>query len=74
MTEAPRNRLQLHELANVAGVLTVARAPIALAFLFVADQPGPSMALYLAGLATDVVDGLVARRTGKTRPSPFRSR
>ena len=66
MTEAPRNRLQLHELANVAGVLTVARAPIALAFLFVADQPGPSMALYLAGLATDVVDGLVARRTGTT--------
>ena len=66
MTEAPRNRLQLHELANVAGVLTVARAPIALAFLFVADQPGPSMALYLAGLATDVIDGLVARHTGTT--------
>ena len=48
MPEAPRNRLQLHELANVAGVLTVARAPIAIAFLFVADQPGPGLALYLA--------------------------
>lgn len=58
--------MQLRELANVAGLLTVARAPIAFAFLLVADQPWPGLALYLLGVGTDVVDGLIARRTGTT--------
>lgn len=66
MTETPPQRMRLSELANVAGLLTVARGPLAIAFVFVADQPGPGLAIYLAGVATDVVDGLVARRTGTT--------
>lgn len=59
-----RQRLKLHELMNWAGLFTIARAPIAALFPFVADQPRVALALYLAGIATDVVDGIIARRTG----------
>jgi len=49
---------------NWAGLFTIARAPIAAIFPFFADQPRVALGLYLAGVSTDVVDGVIARRTG----------
>lgn len=51
------------DLVNLAGALTLARLPLAVAFLFV--EPGFGIWLYAAGLLTDVVDGEVARRLGQ---------
>lgn len=59
-----RQRLKLDELMNWAGFFTIARAPIAALFPFVADRPRLALGLYLVGVGTDVVDGLIARRTG----------
>lgn len=65
MIEA-RPRLRLIELMNLAGLLTLARLPVALVFPFFADQPWPALGLYVLGVGTDVIDGLIARRTGTT--------
>ncbi len=54
------------DLANPAGALTLSRAPLAVIAPFVADRPRVLLGLYLFGVATDVVDGVVARRTGTT--------
>ncbi len=59
-----RSRLRLSELMNWAGLFTIARAPVALIFPFFADQPWVALGLYLAGVSTDVIDGIIARRTG----------
>ena len=59
-----RQRLRLSELMNWAGLFTIARAPIAALFPFVADRPRAALALYVAGISTDVIDGFIARRTG----------
>lgn len=66
LNETPRPRMRLAELMNLAGLLTVARGPLAFAFLWVADKPVPGLVVYLLGVGTDVIDGLVARRTGTT--------
>jgi len=65
VTEAPP-RLQMRELANTAGLLTIARLPLALVFPFVADRRGPALVIYGLAILTDVADGIVARRTGTT--------
>jgi phosphatidylglycerophosphate synthase len=52
------------ELANLAGVLTVARIPLAAGFLFVPDLRS-ALVLYVCGALTDLFDGYVARRTGQ---------
>lgn len=62
----PRPRLQLRELANTAGLLTVARLPLGLVFPFVAGHRLAATAVYALGILTDVADGFVARRTGTT--------
>lgn len=66
MSASAETRMRLSELMNLAGLLTIARAPLALVFLLVADKPVPSLVVYLLGIGTDVVDGIVARRTGTT--------
>ena len=63
MPEAPI-RLNLRDLVNPAGALTIARLPLAALFPFVADQPMAALGVYAAAMFTDVVDGEVARRTG----------
>lgn len=60
-----RVSIRLQDLANPAGALTMARFPLALVFALL--QTGPwALAVYLAGVGTDVVDGWIARRTGTT--------
>lgn len=59
-------RLRWHELWNLAGLFTVARLPVAIAFPFVVDQPLVALGLYVAGVLTDVVDGYIARHTNTT--------
>lgn len=61
-----RPRMRLSELMNWAGVFTLARAPIALIFPFFADRPALALGLYVLGVSTDVIDGIIARRTGTT--------
>lgn len=53
------------DLANAAGLLTLARAPLALLAVPFAHQPRVLLDLYLLGVFTDVLDGPVARRTGR---------
>lgn len=59
-----RGRLHLRDLANLAGVLTLARIPLALAFPFVADDVVLALSVYAAAILSDLADGLVARWTG----------
>ncbi len=59
-------RLRLSELKNWAGLFTIARAPVAALFPFFADQPWRALSLYLLGVSTDLIDGVVARRTRTT--------
>jgi CDP-diacylglycerol--glycerol-3-phosphate 3-phosphatidyltransferase len=51
------------DLLNLAGVLTVARLPLALGFVFA--EPRVGFWLYATGLLTDLLDGEVARRFGQ---------
>ena len=62
--EPARGRLDLRDLANPAGALTLARIPLALAFPFFADQPAVALSLYAAAVLSDIADGVIARRTG----------
>jgi phosphatidylglycerophosphate synthase len=56
----------LRELTRLPNLLTLARLPLALGFLLVADRAVPALlVLAVAGL-TDVLDGWVARRTGQS--------
>jgi len=72
MTRAPASgrqdagRLDLRDLLNPAGLLTLSRIPLALAFPFFAADPGPALAIYAAAVISDILDGVVARRTGTT--------
>ena len=59
-------RLRWSELMNLAGLLTLARGPLALLFLGVADQPRIALPLYVFAVGTDVIDGIIARRTHTT--------
>lgn len=52
------------DLANTAGALTLARLPLAVVFVFLEDRIA-MLAVYGAGLLTDVLDGIVARRWGQ---------
>ncbi len=63
-----RQRLILHptELLNLAGALTLLRLPLAVLFPFVAHRADLALAVYWAAVLSDVLDGPVARRTGKT--------
>ncbi len=61
-----RGTLDLRDLLNPAGALTLARLPLAALFPFVADQPALAFGVYALAMLTDVVDGEVARRTGTT--------
>lgn len=56
-------RLRLSELWNMAGLFTVARLPVAIAFPFVVHRPLVALGLYVGGVLTDVIDGYIARRT-----------
>ena len=55
---------------GLADALTLARVPLALAFILVTDGPVRLAILALAG-ATDLVDGWVARRWGSSRLGAF---
>ncbi len=59
-----RAALRIADVCNLAGVLTLARLPLALAFPFFAARPAPAVAITAAALITDILDGVVARRTG----------
>ena len=60
------SRLDLRDLLNPAGALTLARLPLAVVFALVVDQPRVALAVYAVAMLTDVLDGAVARRTGTT--------
>ncbi len=56
----------LRALLNPAGALTLARFPLSVVFIAVADRLELALAVYLLGITTDVIDGRVARWTGTT--------
>lgn len=51
------------DLVRVPTLLSLARLPLGVAFLAVADRPGLALAVIGASAATDVLDGFIARRT-----------
>ncbi|MFN2571575.1 MAG: CDP-alcohol phosphatidyltransferase family protein [Gemmatimonadales bacterium] len=51
----------------VADLVTVLRLPLAGAFPFLASSPGWQLGIVAAAAATDVADGLLARRWGGSR-------
>lgn len=59
-------RLDLRDLVNPAGALTLARLPLALVFAVWADRPAVALGLYAAAVVSDLLDGPVARATGTT--------
>jgi len=56
--------LHPRELLNVAGALTMARLPLAVAYPFIAHDETLALAVYLIAILTDALDGTVARWTG----------
>jgi len=59
-----RQRLSLSDALNVAGLLTVSRLPIAVAYPFWAADAHVALGLLLLAALTDLLDGVVARWTG----------
>ena len=60
--------MRFGQLANAAGLLTLARLPIAVAVPFLLDTPY-LLPAYVLAIVTDVADGVVARRTGTQSPA-----
>lgn len=58
------DRLRFSDLFNVAGALTLARLPLAFITAFVMHDPFWFPAVFVIAMATDVLDGPVARWTG----------
>ena len=65
----PTVTVHVRDLANLAGVLTASRLPLAVVFSLVVHDPTWALAVYALAMATDVVDGPVARWTGRTSQS-----
>ena len=59
-----RQRLALSDALNLAGLLTVSRLPIAIAYPFLAADDRVALGLLLLAALTDLLDGVVARWTG----------
>jgi|GEM_PF-1808866 len=59
-----RARLRLREVLNPAGLLTISRLPIAVAYPFFAADDRVALGLLLFAALTDLLDGVVARATG----------
>jgi CDP-diacylglycerol--glycerol-3-phosphate 3-phosphatidyltransferase/cardiolipin synthase len=60
-----RQKLDVRDLASWAGFFTLVRMPLAVLFPFVVGRHlGWALVVYAAGITTDVIDGIVARRTG----------
>lgn len=55
-----------HDLHNLPTLLSLTRAPLAVAFVLLRDNPLAELAVLAAAGLSDVLDGWVARRTGKT--------
>ncbi|MCC6554854.1 MAG: CDP-alcohol phosphatidyltransferase family protein [Polyangiaceae bacterium] len=53
------------ELVLPPNLLSLARLPLAALFPFVAARPGPALAVLCAAGLTDVLDGWIARRSGR---------
>ena len=67
MTAEPQTegaRLNWRDLWNPAGLLTLSRLPMCIAFPFLAADIRVFLAVYVLALATDILDGWVARRLG----------
>jgi len=52
------------ELVRAPTLLSLARVPLGLAFVVVADEPAAALSVIAASGLTDVLDGWTARRTG----------
>ena len=61
-----RVRAWWRDLRNPAGLLTLARVPLGLLAPLCASDRHLLLGVYLLGVATDVLDGPIARRTGTT--------
>jgi len=59
-----RERLSLNDALNLAGLLTLSRLPIAVAYPFLAADPLAALGLLFLAALTDLLDGVVARATG----------
>jgi len=59
-------RFRLRDLASTPGVLTLVRAPLAVAFPFFVDRRAGALVILAAAAASDVLDGWCARRSGRT--------
>jgi phosphatidylglycerophosphate synthase len=56
--------LRFRELGSAAGLLSLARAPLAVAFPLVIEKPLAGLAILAAAAVTDVLDGWWARHSG----------
>jgi len=58
-------RLRFRELVSVPSLLSLVRAPLAVAFPFVAEQPAAALTVVAAAALSDLLDGWSARRLGR---------
>ena len=61
-----RERLRLRDVLNAAGLLTLSRFPIAVAYPFLATDDMVALAVLLVAASTDLLDGVIARATNCT--------
>lgn len=68
-TALPTVTVHVRDLANLAGLLTASRLPLALVFSLVVHDPFWALGVYGVAMLTDVLDGPLARWTGQTSQS-----
>ena len=56
------NVLRIQDVTNIAGAITGSRLIIAITFPFLTADPTLALTAYLVAIATDIADGVVARR------------
>ena len=62
----PRGELCLRDVCNLAGLVTLFRLPLTLSFPFVAPYPRQALLVYVLAIVSDILDGVIARRTNTT--------
>src|SRR5262245_49208264 len=63
------HRYDARELVSPPGLLSLVRAPLAVAFPFALHEPRLAFAVLGAAAVSDVLDGFTARRLGRVTPT-----
>jgi CDP-diacylglycerol--glycerol-3-phosphate 3-phosphatidyltransferase len=67
--DSPKGRFRARDLLLVPGLLSLARVPLGIAFIFVVDTPWAAFLILVLASSSDVLDGWYARRYKQVTPT-----